>query len=69
MLTFLAGRMLGLGHILAYIAGSVDLISIFGLALGDSQLKQICVIASAAIVGCSLITCCCVDERALISEG
>lgn len=68
MLTSAAGRMLGLGHILAYFAGTVDLIKFLGHGLGDSQLKQICVIASIAIMSCSLMTCCCVEERVLSSE-
>jgi solute carrier family 45 protein 1/2/4 len=61
--------MLGLGHVLGYIVGSLDLTKIFGDALGATQFKQICVIASAILVFCVMVTCYCVEERILISAG
>lgn len=58
--------MLGLGHVLGYFAGTLDLHALFGNALGSSQFKQICVIASTTIVFCVGVTCLCVKERVLI---
>ncbi|MCJ1302441.1 hypothetical protein MMC08_005244 [Hypocenomyce scalaris] len=63
-----AGRMLGLGHVLGYFAGTLDLRQYFGNALGESQFKQICVIAGATMVCCVGVTCFCVGERVLV-EG
>lgn len=62
-----AGRMLGLGHVLGYFAGTLNLHALFGDALGTSQFKQICVIASTTIVCCVGVTCLCVTERVLLS--
>ena len=63
-----AGRMLGLGHVLGYFIGTVDLMKYFGTWLGGSQFKQICMIASTTIISCTAITCYCVEERVLISK-
>ena len=67
-LNSIAGRMLGLGHVLGYFAGTVDLMKHFGDSLGDTQFKQICLIASATIIVCSSLTCYCVEERVLLSR-
>ena len=64
-----AGRMLGFGHVLGYFAGTIDLMNYFGKRLGDSQFKQICVIASVALISCTTITCLCVAERVLVSSA
>ena len=61
--------MLGLGHVLGYFAGTLDLTKYLGNRLGSTQFKQICVIASFAIIFCSTVTCYCVEERVLISRG
>jgi len=60
--------MLGLGHLMGYVAGTLDLLTYFGHALGDSQFKQLCIIAGAAIVFSNGITCYCVQERVLVSR-
>lgn len=63
-----ASRMLGLGHLLGYVAGTLDLLKYFGHFLGDSQFKQLCIIAGAAIVFSNGITSYCVQERVLLSR-
>ncbi|KAI9759191.1 MAG: hypothetical protein M1835_000441 [Candelina submexicana] len=63
-----AGRMLGLGHVLGYLIGTVDLMKYFGGSLGDTQFKQICLIASVTIIVCCSLTCYCVEERVLLSK-
>ena len=60
--------MLGLGHVLGYFAGTMDLMKYFGSSIGKSQFQQICVVASVIIVTCSVVTCCCVEERVLIAR-
>jgi len=63
-----ASRMLGLGHLLGYVAGTLDLLKYFGHLLGDSQFKQLCIIAGAAIVFSNGVTSYCVQERVLLSR-
>ncbi|SLM40064.1 Major facilitator superfamily domain, general substrate transporter [Lasallia pustulata] len=50
-----------------YAAGTVDLLKIFGTTLGDSQFKQLTVIAAAALLAAVGITSYAVEERVLIS--
>ena len=57
--------MLGVGHLFGYFVGTLDLLKYFGNALGSSQFKQICVIASTTLILCVVVTCYCVEERAL----
>lgn len=47
--------------------GAVDLVSLFGTALGDTQFKQLTVIAAVGMLASSTITCWAVTERILIS--
>ena len=60
--------MLGLGHVLGYLVGTIDLSEYTGTHLGATQFKQICVIAGVAIVFSVGMTCLCVEERVLISQ-
>ncbi|KAK3945291.1 major facilitator superfamily domain-containing protein [Diplogelasinospora grovesii] len=62
-----ASRMGSLGHIIGYGMGAVDLSKLFGTAFGDTQFKQLTVIAALGILACSSITCWAVTERVLIS--
>lgn len=62
-----AGRMGSLGHIVGYGMGAVDLPGTFGTWLGDSQFKQLTLIAALGILGTAGITCWAVTERVLIS--
>jgi len=56
-----------LGHIIGYAMGAVDLIGHFGTTLGDTQFKQLTVIAALGIMITSAITCWAVSERVLVS--
>ena len=60
--------MLGLGHVLGYIVGTINLSNYVGTRLGATQFKEICVIAGAAIVFCVSVTSFCVEERVLLSQ-
>jgi solute carrier family 45 protein 1/2/4 len=52
-----------------YFAGMIDLMSIFGTSLGDSQFKQLVVVSAFLLMICVSITCFAVKERYLISPG
>ena len=60
--------MLGLGHVLGYLVGTIDLSNYLGTSLGNTQFKQICVITGAVIVFCVSVTCFCVEERVLLAQ-
>lgn len=60
--------MLGFGHVLGYLVGTVNLSTYLGTSLGGTQFKQICVIAGFAIVFCVSVTSFCVEERVLLSQ-
>ena len=59
--------MIAIGHLIGYGAGTLDLVSIFGTFLGDSQFKQLTVIAAIAFLIAIGITSWAVEERVLIS--
>lgn len=61
--------MCAVGHVIGYAAGSVDLVQLLGTALGDSQFKQLTVIAAAAMLGSTALTCWAVTERVLVSPA
>jgi solute carrier family 45 protein 1/2/4 len=54
-----------IGHMIGYGAGSIDLVRIFGPTLGDTQFKQLTVIAAMTILGTTAVTCWAVTERVL----
>ncbi|GAB1311129.1 Sucrose transporter [Madurella fahalii] len=60
-------RMNSLGHIIGYAMGAVDLVQLFGPRLGDSQFKQLTIIAALGMLITSSITCWAVTERVLVS--
>ncbi|KAK4154642.1 general alpha-glucoside permease [Chaetomidium leptoderma] len=62
-----SSRMNSLGHIIGYAMGAIDLVQIFGPRLGDSQFKQLTIIAALGMLLTSAITCWAVTERILIS--
>lgn len=62
-----AGRMGSLGHIVGYGMGAVDLPGTFGTWLGDTQFKQLTLIAALGILFTSCLTCWAVTERVLVS--
>ncbi|KAK4212479.1 sucrose transporter [Rhypophila decipiens] len=62
-----ASRMGSLGHIIGYGMGALDLVQLFGPTLGDTQFKQLTVIAALGMLATSGITCWAVSERVLIT--
>ena len=62
-----ASRMIAIGHLIGYGAGTLDLVSIIGPVLGDTQFKQLTVIAAFAFLIAIAITSWAVEERILIS--
>ena len=62
-----ASRMIAIGHLIGYGAGTLDLVSIIGPILGDTQFKQLTVIAAFAFLFAIAITSWAVEERVLIS--
>jgi solute carrier family 45, member 1/2/4 len=59
--------MVAIGHLIGYAVGSIDMVKIFGTTLGDTQFKQMTVIAGLSLIGTVLITSYAVEERILIS--
>ncbi|QIW98585.1 hypothetical protein AMS68_004103 [Peltaster fructicola] len=60
-------RVAGLGHLLVYAIGSIDLMATLGQSfLGNTQFKKVCVIAAIALILSQGITCYAVQERALV---
>ncbi|EER44596.1 sucrose transporter [Histoplasma capsulatum var. duboisii H88] len=62
-----ASRMAAIGHLVGYGIGSVDMLSIFGHALGNTQFKQMIVISTVSLIFSVSITSYTVKERVLIS--
>lgn len=61
--------MVAVGHLIGYGAGALDLGLIFGTLIGDTQFKQLTVIAAVALIVAIGVTCWAVDERVLIARG
>lgn len=64
-----ASRMVAVGNLCGYAAGAVDLRSIFGLGLGDTQFKQLTSVAALMLCLAVGTTSWAVTERVLISDG
>ncbi|KAJ4407809.1 hypothetical protein N0V85_004321 [Neurospora sp. IMI 360204] len=62
-----ASRMGSLGHIIGYGMGAIDLLRLFGTSLGDTQFKQLTVIAALGMLVTSSVTCWAVTERVLVT--
>ena len=58
--------MSAIGHLVGYGAGAVDLPGILGTWLGDTQFKQLTIIAAIAMISTNAITCWAVSERVLV---
>lgn len=54
------------GHIVGYGSGAIDLVQILGTTLGKTQFQQLTVIAAAAILATTGITCWAVHENVLV---
>ena len=61
--------MIAIGHLVGYGAGTINLPSIFGSFLGDSQFKQLTVIAAASLAVAVGVTSWAVEERVLVSAA
>ncbi|KAJ1980533.1 hypothetical protein H4R35_001088 [Dimargaris xerosporica] len=57
-----ASRMTGVGNVLGYLTGYVDLVHALPF-LGNSQLKVLCLIASMVLAGSVAVTCYCIHEE------
>ncbi|KAF2404567.1 hypothetical protein EJ06DRAFT_579167 [Trichodelitschia bisporula] len=64
-----ASRMVSIGGLIGYAAGAMDLSQIFGTSIGDSQFKQLTVVAAVTICATVGTTCWAVSERVLVSSG
>ncbi|KAF2238582.1 MFS general substrate transporter, partial [Viridothelium virens] len=64
-----ATRMAAIGHVIGYILGSIDLHQIFGDFLGNTQFKQVVVVAALGLVLSVGVTSWAVTEKVLISDG
>jgi len=62
-----ASRMVASGHLVGYVIGTMDLVSIFGTTFGDTQFKQLTVVAAIALLFTTSVTCWAVNERILIA--
>ena len=58
-----------IGHLIGYGAGALDLGFIFGTLIGDTQFKQLVVIATVTLNIAIGITCWATHERVLVSDG
>ena len=63
----IATRMTAIGQLIGYVIGSIDTVSIFGSIIGDTQFKQMTVIAALSLLGAVFITSYTVKERVLIT--
>ncbi|KAF5963916.1 SUT1D-like sucrose transporter [Fusarium bulbicola] len=63
-----SSRMSAIGHMIAYGAGAVDLLKVFGSTLGDTQFKQLTVISTIALLSSTSLTCWAVTERVLVAS-
>lgn len=61
--------MIAVGHLIGYGAGTINLPNIFGTLLGDSQFKQLTVIAAASLAFAVGVTSWAVEERVLVSAA
>lgn len=59
-------RMSAIGHGIAFATGAIDLPSLLGKSLGETQFKQLTVLAALGLVGTCGVTCWAVTERVLL---
>lgn len=64
-----ASRMVAVGSLIGYAAGAIDLRSVFGPMLGDTQFKQLTAVAAITLCLAVGITSWAVTERVLVSDG
>lgn len=61
--------MSAIGHGIAFAMGAIDLPSLLGKSLGETQFKQLTVLAALGLVGTCGMTCWAVTERVLLSPS
>jgi solute carrier family 45 protein 1/2/4 len=59
--------MSAVGKLIGYAIGSIDMVSLFGTRFGDTQFKQMTVVAALSLVTAVSITSYSVRERVLVS--
>ena len=59
--------MSAIGQLIGYVIGSIDTVSIFGTTIGDTQFKQMTVIAALSLLIAVAVTSYCVKERVLVT--
>ncbi|KAJ5119031.1 hypothetical protein N7526_010668 [Penicillium atrosanguineum] len=59
--------MSAIGQLISYVIGSIDTVRIFGTFFGDTQFKQMTVIAALSLIGAVGVTSYSVKERVLIT--
>ncbi|KKK12080.1 hypothetical protein P175DRAFT_094859 [Aspergillus ochraceoroseus IBT 24754] len=62
-----ATRMSAIGQLIGYVIGSLDTVRIFGTTIGDTQFKQMTVIAALSLLAAVAVTSYSVTERVLIT--
>ncbi|TVY90676.1 General alpha-glucoside permease [Lachnellula willkommii] len=63
-----ASRMISVGHLAGYIAGTVDLVGMFGTSFGDTQFKKLILVAAFGLIFAVGVTSWAVTERVLVSS-
>lgn len=64
-----ASRMVAVGSLVGYGVGALDLGSVFGTRLGDTQFKQLTVVSAVALLVAVGVTSWAVEERVLVHDG
>lgn len=59
----------GIGHLMVYAIGALDLNSMLGNFLGDTQFKKVCVIAAIGMGTAQCVSAWATQERILVSDG
>ncbi|WPH00757.1 Hypothetical protein R9X50_00358700 [Acrodontium crateriforme] len=62
-------RMSGVGQLLIYGIGSLDLKRMMGNFLGESQFKKLCIVTAFTMLSTQGLTCWMVQERVLVADG
>ena len=62
-----ASRLGNIGSLLGYAIGTLNLPGLWGSWLGDSQFKQLCVLAAIILTACNGLTAWATTERILVS--
>ena len=60
--------MAAVGHLVGYVLGAMNLQNLFGNWLGNTQFKQVVVIAALGLIVCIGVTCWAVTEKALVAH-